>query len=158
ADAFGEAARHGDLATVRRLLDDGVDVNTKFRYNATALAYACDRGYLDIVQLLLDRGADVNATDTFYKPTPLVSASEPSSARKPQHAEVVRLLLQHGAKGIDDALTSAAHAGDRAMTAVILEFSGITPEALSDALEVVPADSQKDLAVLLMKAGAKPRV
>src|ERR1700686_1670239 len=71
AEALAEAARKGDAMAVRRLLDEGVDVNTKYRYGATALAYASDRGHLDVVKLLLDRGADVNVRDTFYHATPL---------------------------------------------------------------------------------------
>jgi len=35
---FWKAARQGDLETVRTLLAKGVDVNTRFRYGATALS------------------------------------------------------------------------------------------------------------------------
>ena len=78
AEALAEAARKGDAAAVKKLLDEGVDVNTKFRYGATALSYACDRGHLDVVKLLLDRGADVNVRDTFYSATPLTWAVSPA--------------------------------------------------------------------------------
>src|SRR5580765_5864015 len=96
ADALAEAARKGDAATVAKLLDAGVDVNTKFRYGATALSYACDHGQLDVVKLLLDRGADVNVKDSFYGATPLAWAVRPAMGRKPQHVDVVRLLLAKG--------------------------------------------------------------
>src|SRR6185295_16170399 len=69
-EALADAARKGDAAAVKKLLDEGVDVNTKFRYGTTALSFACDRGHLDVVRLLLDRGADVNIRDTFYNATP----------------------------------------------------------------------------------------
>ena len=59
AEQFQDAARKGDAATVNKLLDEGVDVNTKFRYNATALFYACDHGHLEVVKVLLDHGADM---------------------------------------------------------------------------------------------------
>ena len=55
AEQFQDAARKGDAATVKKLLDEGVDVNTKFRYNATALFYACDHGHLEVVKVLLDK-------------------------------------------------------------------------------------------------------
>src|SRR6266849_1494555 len=119
ADALWEAARNGDAPTVKRLLDEGVDVNTKFRYGATALSYACDRGHLDVVKLLVERGADVNVKDTFYNATPLTWAVSPAMGRKPQHPEVVRLLLQHGAQGRDQALMGAISAPDVATTKVI---------------------------------------
>jgi len=35
--------RRGDAAKVKELLDAGVDVNTKFRCNRTALSFAADR-------------------------------------------------------------------------------------------------------------------
>ena len=71
AEALWEAARKGDATTVGKLLDEGVDVNTKYRYGATALSYACDRGNIEVVKVLLAHGADVNVEDTFYHATPL---------------------------------------------------------------------------------------
>ena len=35
-EAFWDAARAGDLATVKRLVEEGVDVNAKTTYDATA--------------------------------------------------------------------------------------------------------------------------
>ena len=65
-EQFQDAARKGDAAAVKKLLDEGVDVNTKFRYNATALFYACDHGHLEVVKMLLDRGA---AMVLYFRPT-----------------------------------------------------------------------------------------
>src|SRR5882762_4713488 len=95
AEALSDAVRKGDAAAVKKLLDEGVDVDTKYRYDRTPLSFACDRGHVEVVKLLLDRGADVNAKDTFYNATPLNWASSPAMGRKPQHAEVVGLLLKH---------------------------------------------------------------
>jgi ankyrin repeat protein len=107
ADALWEAARKGDAAAVTAALDAGVDVNTPFRYGATALSYACDRGHLEVVRVLLARGANPNVKDSFYGATPLTWASSPAQARKPEHAEVVGLLLKYGAQGADGALGAA---------------------------------------------------
>src|SRR6186713_3305361 len=74
ADALSDAARKGDAAAVKKLLDEGVDVNTKFRYDRTALSFAADRGHVDVVKVLLDRGADVTIKDTFYNATALTWA------------------------------------------------------------------------------------
>jgi len=158
ADALAEAARKGDAAIVKKLLDEGVDVNTKFRYGATALSYACDRGHLDVVKLLLDRGADVNVKDSFYGATPLSWAVTPAMGRKPQHPEVVRLLLQHGAQGKEQALMGAVSAPDAATTKVILDLGGLPPGTLSDALESATIGKRQEIVAMLEQAGARPRV
>jgi ankyrin repeat protein len=156
AEALWEAARKGDATTVKKLLDEGVDVNTKYRYGATALSYACDRGNLEVVKVLLAHGADVNVEDTFYHATPLTWAASPAMGRKPQHAEIVGLLLDHGAKGKDDALMEAVSAPDVAMTKIILQHGGFPPDTLSSALETAKKDGHQDIVALLEQAGAKP--
>lgn len=158
ADAFSDAARKGDVAAVRKLLDEGLDVNTKFRYGRNALAFACDRGHVEVVKLLLERGADVNNEDTFYHATPLTWALNPAMGRTPQHAEIVALLLKHNPKGKDAALMAAVSAGDVALTKVVLDSGAMSPDALTNGLEAAARGNKKDIAALLEQAGAKPRV
>src|SRR5919112_2956404 len=45
-----EAARKGEAAEVKALLDKGADVNAKFRYGATALFKAAERGNTEVVK------------------------------------------------------------------------------------------------------------
>ncbi len=130
ADALSEAARKGDAAAVKKLLDEGVDVNAKFRYNRTALSFAADRGHAGVVTVLLDRGAAVNVKDTFYGATELSWAVSPAMDRTPQHTTVVRLLLEH---------------------------RGYSADALSDALDAATRQKLPDVVALLEKAGAKPK-
>ena len=40
AEAFAAAVRKGDAPAVKELLDEGVDVNTKYRYDATRSPFA----------------------------------------------------------------------------------------------------------------------
>ena len=44
-------------------------------------------------------GRDADATDSFYNQSSLGWASQPAQARRPEHAEVVKLLLEKGAEG-----------------------------------------------------------
>lgn len=158
AEALADAARKGDAAAVRKLIDEGVDVNTKFRYGTTALSFACDRGHLEVVKLLLDRGADPNVRDTFYNATPLTWAVGPQMGRKPQHAAIVGMLLAKGAQGKGPALLQAISAPDLATTKVILDSGGIQADTLSDALQAATNGQQKEIVSLLEAAGARPRV
>jgi len=155
AEQFQEAARKGDAATVKKLLDEGVDVNTKFRYNATALFYACDHGHLEVVKVLLERGADMGLKDTFYGFTPLALATGPAQKKKPEHAEIAKLLIQKGAPGKEDALRTAVRTGDAELAKVLLD-SGMPAASLTDALEGAKAASKTEMVTLLEQAGAKP--
>src|ERR1044071_7845592 len=102
---FFAAARKGDVAAVKAFLDKGVDVNTKTRYGATALSYACDKGHTEVVRLLLERGADPNVKDSFYGATPM------SWAAPKGHVEIVKLLIEKGAKEKGDALSVGVEKG-----------------------------------------------
>lgn len=156
AEQFQDAARKGDAAAVGKLLDEGVDVNTKFRYDATALFYACDHGHLAVVKVLLDHGADMSIKDTFYGFTPLALAISPAQKKKPEHFEIAKLLIQKGAPGKEAALSDASESGDTAMVKVILDSGGLPPVVLSEALELARAAKKADTAAMLEQAGAKP--
>jgi Ankyrin repeats (3 copies) len=56
-----DAAQRGDIASVRRLLSAGADINEFDDLGNTPLHYAAAGEHLDTVGLLLQRGADVNA-------------------------------------------------------------------------------------------------
>ena len=156
ADQLQDAARKGDAAAVKQLLDDGVDVNTKFRYNATALFYAIDAGHLDVVKLLLDRGADVTVKDTFYGMTPMMIAVQPARKKTPSHNEIAKLLIAKGAPGKDMALSAAIDEDDESLAKTVLDSGGVTAAMLTDSLEQARADHKTKTAALLEKAGAKP--
>ena len=82
-----EAAIHGRFEEVKRLLDEGGDVNAKDIIGVTLLMHASACGKIEVVRLLLDRGADVTAKDN-YSNTAMILASKTS------HFEVVKLLEQ----------------------------------------------------------------
>jgi ankyrin repeat protein len=156
AEQLQDAARKGDAATVKRLLDEGVDVNTKFRYNATALFYACDHGHVDVVKVLLDHKADMNVKDTFYGFTPLMLATSPAQKKTPEHTQIAKLLIAKGAPGKEAVLPGAIQEGDSEVVTAILDAGGVPPANLSDALEIAKAANKTEMVTLLEKAGAKP--
>lgn len=148
SEEFFAAARKGDAAAVKALLDNGLDVNSKTRYGATALSYACDKGHVEVVKLLLDRGADVNAKDTFYGEVPL------GWALSHGHVEVVKLLLDKGADGVERALMSGVQDGKVEIVKVALEKGGVKPAILNNALRRASSAGNKEIIDLLKKAGA----
>jgi ankyrin repeat protein len=148
---FWEAARKGDVATVKALLDKGVDVNAKFRYGTTALFKAAERGHIEVVKLLLERGADVNVKDTFYGATAMTWALEN------KHVEVVRALLEKSAQSVDEVLMTGVRGGNVALVRVALDRGGAKAETLTAALDSAMSDEKKaEIAAMLKKAGALP--
>jgi hypothetical protein len=145
-----DAARKGDAAKVKALLDRGVDVDTKFRYGATALSYASDKGHLEVVKLLLERKASVNVKDTFYGATPIIWAAEKG------HAKIVEALLASGAEGREDVLQIGAAGGQLELVKVVLAAGKLNAEAMSAALSAATRGKHTEIAELLTKAGAVP--
>jgi ankyrin repeat protein len=86
--ALRAAAGKGDTATVKVLLDEGVNVNAKDGDGRTALTEAAFWGHADIVKLLLDKGADVFAKKN--------DGATPSTmaAGHPEIAEMIRREIQ----------------------------------------------------------------
>src|SRR5436190_9935812 len=148
-DQFWEAVRKGDVTQVTALLDKGADVNAKFRYGATALFKAAERGHLEVVKLLLARGADVTVKDTFY------GASAMTWAISNGHVEIVRALLEKDPSGVDAVLMNGLGDDKPALVKMALEKGGLKKETLTTALFIASSDPTKaEMAELLKKAGA----
>jgi ankyrin repeat protein len=52
---FFKAAFRGDLATIKKLIESGVDVNMKDKTGKTPLILAAQNGHQDIIELLLSK-------------------------------------------------------------------------------------------------------
>jgi ankyrin repeat protein len=150
-DQMFEAVRQGDAARVTALLDQGADVNARFRYGMTALFKAAERGNAAVVKVLLDRGVDANVKDTFYGATAMTWALDN------KNVDVVRLLLEKTPSAVDDVLTTGAQEGNLDLVKIALDRGGAKPESLTVAL-VAASKDDKNAAIVeaLKKAGAVP--
>lgn len=91
ASEIHDAAKEGDLETVRRLIADDPELITALdRFRRTPLHWACRGVHFPVVEYLLEMGADVNAGD--------MNGIQPlHSAASRGHAASVALLIDNGA-------------------------------------------------------------
>jgi len=152
-DALLQAARKGDLAGVKKSLDDGADVNGKSSYGASALSFAAEKGKVDIVKLLLDRGANVNVQDQFYKARPITWAVRNG------HAEIVGLLLAHDALLPTEMLSAAISEKKMDVAAAIIASGKADVEMLEQAMTAAALAGNETLVKQLEAAGVtRPNV
>ena len=92
AEEILEAAQHGDVAKVSRLLRaDPALVNAKGAYDKRPLHWAAEKNHRELAELLIANGADINAEVTWGM-TPLQWAANMGSR------DVADVLLAHGAR------------------------------------------------------------
>ncbi|XP_035678826.1 poly [ADP-ribose] polymerase tankyrase-1-like [Branchiostoma floridae] len=93
-DTFYRAVQEGDVQTVRRGLEAGVDVNVKRKWKGwpdkSALHLACWRGQTEVAELLIQHGSDLEAINVLNE-TPLHDAARWG------HTDTCQLLIGSGA-------------------------------------------------------------
>ncbi len=89
--SVADAARIGDLPSVRALLQEGADVNAAHGDGMSALHWAAERGDAEMVEALVHAGAAVDAVTRIGHYTPLHVASTGG------HAKVIGRLVEAGA-------------------------------------------------------------
>ena len=114
ADTFAlvRHAEAGDLAALRKLLDEGVPVDARDSRRRTALLAATHANHIEVAQLLIQSGADVNAKDKVGQ----MPAGALADVRIRFHASLRARCEQHG----DTALHDAARQGRVNCFAVLL--------------------------------------
>ncbi len=124
-DKLADAASDGRGRAVRRLLNEGVPVNSSGPSHATALLGAVQRGDADLARDLLASGADPNLATLWWSPLMAACASGDAS--------MAARLLQAGAKvnarnrDLRTPLMFAAIRGDAAVVRLLLD-SGADPK------------------------------
>lgn len=92
-----QGSKTGDFAGVKRLIDEGVEVNHPYG-DSSPLHAASAAGHFDIVKILLENGAVVNQpVDPWYEDNEEAGFSALHLAAREGHDKVVALLLQHKA-------------------------------------------------------------
>ena len=102
------AARQGNSAIIRELIERSADVNVRNELGHTPLVIACYHGHYEIARLLLAAGANVNASDNGGN-TALMGVSFKG------YADLAELLIRHGA----DLNAQHANGGSALMFAVM---------------------------------------
>jgi hypothetical protein len=116
--ALPKAAREGDLARLKSLLDSGADPNRRDANGRTALVEAVAGGQAAAARALLAAGAHPNLTSSGGR-TPLIEAAIGG------HVEIARLLIAAGAdvnlaeRGAGSALEAAEREGYTEMAALL---------------------------------------
>ena len=78
---FIDAAEEGDLEKIEKLLEAGIDIETRDKFGWTALMRATNNEQLSVVELLLKKRANVEAKDTYFGTTALMQAAYRGNAK-----------------------------------------------------------------------------
>src|SRR5580698_905776 len=111
-DDLLNAAREGNLDTVKSLIEKGAAIEAKTPYGQTPLYLAAMSGHQTVVQFLLDKGARTDVTDTFYK------ASMLDFVMQRKHYAVAKLIIAKG-NGNPDAQLKAVSDNAELLQAVL---------------------------------------
>ncbi len=119
-----QAAGNGDIAAVRKLLDNGYNINTADEDDSTALSAAAGEGFEEIVSLLIEMNADINSGEPLTK------------AAGNKHPDIVKLLIRSGADvNIHNSspLRSAVMSGNSDIVRILLGAgASVRPEYVSE--------------------------
>src|SRR5260370_28086245 len=146
--ALLDAARQGDLPSVKALLEKGAALETKTSYGQTPLYLAAMNGHEDVVKVLLDKGASTDVRDTFYK-SPMLGF-----VMQRKHYAIAKMLIAKGNGAPDDMLAAVAGSGNAELVQAVLDKAKPSQASLDKTYEAALDRQQAPVAELLKKAGA----
>ena len=91
--ALQVSAMSGNIAVVRRLLQEGANINSRGSTDSTPLMVAAQNGRTDVVELLLNEGAGIDDTPVNEDS----SRTALAQALDREHTATARILLERGA-------------------------------------------------------------
>lgn len=155
---FGYAVERGDLRTVTRWLDQGLDPEYQAAQVGTGLMVAAWHGRIEMMALFVERGADVRRTNRNGEQALQLAAWG-------GHREAVNWLLEHGApldrQGNNwGALHYAVFNGHQTLAEELIargaNVNARSPN-LSTPLILAAREGRDGMARLLLEAGANPK-
>lgn len=166
SEFLAAASYFGDEALVKRLLDEGADINPGTAYFGQPLQTAASQGYAAIVRLLLDLGAVVNRVEpssdsSRFRGRPMTALEAASTAG---HIDTVRVLLEPGyaasrsGLGFERALYHSAKNGHLEVFRLLLESSERPPRVSIMASMMFRAceEGYTEILRLLLDSGVDP--
>lgn len=157
-----DAAKRGDIDSLKAELRSGADVNAAQGDGFTALHWAAKLGNRDVAEILIAAGADVEATTRLGSHMPLHVAAAAGQAA------VAEALLKAGAPVAVPTNTGArsvhfaAAAGDPATLQVLVvhgaDVDAVEPQWGQTPLMFAAAIGRTAAVETLMEAGAKPEI
>jgi ankyrin repeat protein len=155
SDALSDAVDAGNYDMARFLLDNGMDVNSRQRFDDGSMIIipwdnATSHGYFDIIKLLLEYGADIDGGHD-----PMIVTYAQGSER------ITKYLIEHGADvdmqdGIGNTALHVAALNHRTVNAKALLAAGADPNIKNDegktALDIAKNSGAKDVEKIIKGA------
>ncbi len=141
-----DAARSGDIAAVKSLIQRGAGLDAVSEYGVSALALACDHGHTEIVAALLESGANPDTRDKFYRFSPLAWAVMRN------HVKITELLLNKGTADIDSVFGNAIGMQQADMVKIFLASKKLSNQGLADGLAAAKGSKSEPIIKLIEEA------
>lgn len=157
---LNDRIRSGDLAAVKKMLDEKIPVNTPASDGVLPLVAACEKGNQEMASLLLDRGAEINGSSDDGT-TPLLAAAGAGSV------PLVKFLLGRdgdiqGTNTLGETvLHRASEKGDMTMLRLFMEKEINVNAGTNDGstpLHVAAMNGHLEAVTFLVEKGADPMI